>query len=177
MSVADGAIIRNSAGLPDRIDLATRKGTPIENTVEICGDKALHALRHKVLLEQLDGHQHKLIKVIKFGDASYNCVGLVFASRRVFVPTNQVDLLLKEDGYLFVNNNSILEGDIAVWRNETGGEAQHVGQVVYVKAINGISCPYILSKWGVEGEFIHPPQLVPSVFGDLIEYYRIERDV
>lgn len=166
-----------AAGFNKEIQLSTRRGRPILNEIELRGDYTIDKIRHDQTVNSFSSVHQKLIIPLSIGDMSYNCVGLIFASRRVFVHTNQITNILQDDGYKEVKDDRVRVGDIAIWRNEPLAEPEHVGIVVHVEEQNSIPLPYILSKWGSQGEFLHPPQLVPSCCGTFVEYWRVDRDV
>ena len=65
--------------------------------------------------------------------ATYNCFGLVFASRRTYVLDDQVETILEHDGYRPVRNMADLRlGDLVVYRQEAGGTITHIGVVIEI---------------------------------------------
>jgi hypothetical protein len=101
---------------------------------------------------------------------TYNCVGMVFASRRTHVDVEHLPQIYLEDLYRTVPSPEL--GDVAVYRDEAD-TMQHVGVVVGVEVnfATGQRSPTILSKWGGDGEYVHPPDHVPEAFGRITEYW------
>lgn len=164
-------------GQGDSIPLSTRKGTPIENSVmkprkippeekwRMDGLSGIHSLSMS---------QQSQIENTNEADTSYNCVGMVFGSRRVHICPSQIPLVLQEDDYQEVGPDDILVGDVVTWQ-DTDGDFNHIGVIVAVELKRNIRFPRVLSKWGNGGERIHPPRLVPTVYGPTIKYWRVCR--
>ena len=53
--------------------------------------------------------------------ATYNCVGLVFASRRAFVDIDEAPGILADDGYRRVARDEVVIGDLVVYRKQVAG--------------------------------------------------------
>ncbi len=109
---------------------------------------------------------------LRSSTAVYNCMGLVFASRRTWVDINQLGIIVEDDGYeKLANPNEVQIGDIALYKYE--GEVTHVGIIVRSESIGTTGTPVItvLSKWGVAGEYVHSVHDVPDVYGEAEEYW------
>jgi hypothetical protein len=102
----------------------------------------------------------------------YNCHGLTFGSRRTqIVQANEVRRILNEDNYSEVTVKTVLPGDVAVYFDEFG-DIHHSGIVTHVNVIlDEIRVPYVLGKWGVAHEVIHPYNEGPYS-GLAITFYR-----
>lgn len=105
--------------------------------------------------------------------ATYNCVGMVFATRRTWVDPEHVAQLLYDDNYKQVKQitNAKL-GDVVVYK-ANNGEILHVG-IIIEKALNLITGTLeikILSKWGPWAEFIHRPEEIYRPWGTLVEVW------
>ena len=86
----------------------------------------------------------------------YNCHGLTFLSRRAWLTEEEaIELVLADDGYAEVPRSRVLPGDIAVYRDHAG-HIEHTGVVVRVDQHQTLDLPWVLSKWGNAGEYIHP---------------------
>jgi len=99
----------------------------------------------------------------------YNCVGLIFASRRAWIEIDHIYDILREDGYKQVRLEDIMIGDVVLYKNYRG-EPVHVALVVTVDRVFGLNVK-VLSKWGVDGEFIHFIEDVPPFLGTPSEVY------
>ena len=88
----------------------------------------------------------------------YDCHGYTFTSGDVFIHDNQVDDILKDNGYLVTATPQI--GDIVIYR--VGGEVRHSG---IITAVAGGKVTRINSKWGRLNLFSHAPQDVPATYG------------
>lgn len=148
------------------IPLATKKGTLIPNSRR--WEKPPQALK-------VSEDQWRALcppARLRSLSATYNCVGLVFASRRTWVETDSLALILDEDGFHRVDEEKAVEpGDVAVYRNSSG-EITHLG-VVLEKQPDVGSGRFrfkLLSKWGAGGEYIHYSHDVPEILGGLAEF-------
>jgi hypothetical protein len=102
--------------------------------------------------------------------ATYNCFGLVFASRRTWIHEEALDLILRDDGYRRVDVPWI--GDVVIYR-DNDDNVNHVGIVVglNVDSMGGQPEILVLSKWGADGEYLHRHDHVPGLFGARVEYW------
>jgi hypothetical protein len=105
--------------------------------------------------------------------AMYNCVGMVFASRRTSIEATHIELILRDDGFYRVRRENVWEGDVVVYRRDN--LPQHVG-VVYqldrrVDEARAISEIWVLSQWGDCGEYIHKIAEVPTAYGSVTEFW------
>lgn len=108
--------------------------------------------------------------------ATYNCMGMVFASRRSHIHPKYLRKILKDDGYRPVQRTADVEvGDVVVYLE--AGDVSHVGIVVTKKPNieEGRIDFDVMSKWGHDGEYIHDLHDVPSVFGKELEFYTDRR--
>lgn len=88
--------------------------------------------------------------------SEYNCVGLVFASRRTWVDTDEVARILVEDGYTRIPLFEAEPGDVVVYR-DSHGELVHVA-VLHSREPNlerATVALNVLSQWGSDGEYFH----------------------
>lgn len=105
----------------------------------------------------------------------YNCVGLVFGSRRTCIEPDQVPMILADDGYERLREDELAIGDIVIYKADA--DIAHVGVVVWVPpptdTIKGAI--RVVSKWGEFGEYLHDLRQVPSAFGDPAEFWTHRR--
>ncbi len=107
--------------------------------------------------------------------AMYNCMGLVFASRRTCIDIDQARSVLSMDGYVPLNGiDATKVGDIVLYvRN---GTPMHVGVIVSkykgedIYSVNRETIK-VLSKWGDAGEYLHDIDDLPENFGRSTEYF------
>lgn len=110
--------------------------------------------------------------------ATYNCVGMVVASRRTWVDPADLLRVLREDGHRKLKGPEDTEpGDIIIYHDENG-EPCHVGLVVRKNLLLGRGPEdllTVLSKWGADGEYIHGASRVPGFLGRPAEYWTDRR--
>lgn len=103
-------------------------------------------------------------------DTTYNCFGMVFATRRTcIIDEGEVRKILHDDGYqdLPLEPGEWSVGDLVLYQT-ADGEIQHVGmiaQIVHDLEGGGTSVE-VLSAWGQSGEFLHPLDAVPELYGE-----------
>lgn len=164
------------AGAPrDRasIQLATKQGTYIPN--ERRREGAPDTLRAAVDLYVRERPNAQLRSI----SATYNCVGLVFATRRTWVDPDHLPMILREDGYSRVPNlERVRAGDVIIYRNDKG-ETVHIALVFTIEPEVATATWRLtaLSKWGANGEYMHTPEHVPHVYGRPSEYWSERRAV
>lgn len=101
--------------------------------------------------------------------AVYNCHGMTFASRRTkIVSAIDVRRILDDDNYHVVTGADILPGDIVLYLS-VSGDLNHSGVVVECPLE---SEPWVFSKWGNAGEFVHKVNDCPELYGPVLEYRR-----
>lgn len=94
----------------------------------------------------------------------YDCHGYTFTSGDVFIHDNQVDKILKDNGYLVTTDPKI--GDIVIYR--VNGEVRHSG---IITAVAGGKVTRVNSKWGRLNLFSHAPQDVPASYGSFTPWH------
>lgn len=149
------------------IRLATRENTCIPN--ERRRQKPPVAMKAAMKLA-LDGHSSVVMRSLS---SVYNCMGMVFASRRTWIDPEHLGMILKDDKYRRLTNDTEIEqGDVVVYRddNET---VSHVGIVVKVTTrLNEASIEVsVLSQWGADGEYFHLADDVNPALGSPAEYW------
>ena len=99
----------------------------------------------------------------------YNCVGLVFASRRAWIEIDHVYKILEEDGYYRVRRDEVVSGDVVVYKDQKN-MPRHVALIVTIERYKTLNIR-VISKWGQDAEFIHYLEdLVPQL-GEPTEFY------
>ena len=128
------------------IELDDRIGVHISNEQTVTGASQGACL-------QYDGkYPDNDLRVKHRGEASetYNCHGMVFASRRTAIP--HIEKILRREAHE-IDKRHVLPGDIIVYFSETG-DAEHSGVVVELPKGFGIGVR-VLSKWGSWREVLH----------------------
>jgi hypothetical protein len=134
----------------DSTNLYTRKGNRIPSVRR--GQRAPSAMRAAFDFITKD-HPTRRVRSL---DSSYNCMGMIFASRRSCIEPAQFQAIAADDGYECLPPNKMaLPGDVVVYRDENG-EVVHVGRIVDYFNIDGLALGYrVLSQIGADGEYIH----------------------
>jgi hypothetical protein len=106
--------------------------------------------------------------------ARYNCHGMTFASRRTGIyEATVVKQVIVEDGYVVINANDVLPGDVIIYYS-SDGDVEHSG-IVVSKIDSQLYVPQVLSKWGKFSEIIHWANQCPYTFSQA-KYYRITNE-
>jgi hypothetical protein len=159
--------------LPPSIACSTRQGNAISNNTALPADVPWLGNQQTLLLQESGLANDPDVQPAHAVDATYNCVGFVFGSRRAVILPDQISLVLGDDQYVEVSEENTLPGDLVTWAS--GGAYQHVGMVIRMREFYGVRLPEVLSKWGFYGEFTHPVRKVPTVYGDEVRYWRVTR--
>lgn len=163
--------------LPTRsLKLQTRCCNDIENDLP---DVRLDADE----MRRSDGHMRELVAK-QFGDTACrclelrrhatlddNCHGMTFANRRTNIRLSQtVEQVIREDGYVVVADADVKPGDIAVYYEaDNPTEIGHTGVVVRIEVLGTANrVPYVLSKWGRAGEYIHRVGTYPIRYSRIV---------
>ena len=153
------------------IELSTRENTCIPN--ERRHQRPPVAMQ--AALKLLQGN-HPSAKVRSLSSV-YNCMGMVFASRRTTIQPEHLDMILEDDQYKRLTDDSEVQpGDVVVYRDHSG-EVSHVGIVAKV-TINLKDEPIqvqVLSQWGADGEYFHLADDVHPGLGSPAEYWTDRR--
>ena len=105
--------------------------------------------------------------------SAYNCMGMVFATRRTWVEPEHLRMILEDDGYQRVTSEGQLElGDVVLYQNEDG-DIVHVGIVADVRTnlTDARKEVIVLSQWGRDGEYFHRVDDVHPLLGNPTEYW------
>jgi hypothetical protein len=88
-------------------------------------------------------------------DRGCNCFGWVFAGGRYWLCEDDMEAILKDNGYHQMNTARV--GDVVIYRDGAGAVV-HAG---LVRAAGEDGLLLVESKWGEFGRFIHPPSAHP----------------
>lgn len=100
----------------------------------------------------------------------YNCVGMIFASRRAWIEPDELKLIFCDDKYREIKKEELECGDIVIYTK--GNARTHVGLVTCVEWTDGEIGPiWVLSKWGLNAEVVHRIDVVPTKYGMPCEYW------
>ena len=97
-------------------------------------------------------------------DSTYNCVGLVFASRRTNVDPGELSWILQDDGYKQISEDMVEIGDLVVYRHDKEKPIVHIGVIVEKEAdVRSAKMRFsVLSQWSFHGEYFHEATHVPT---------------
>ena len=105
--------------------------------------------------------------------ALYNCGGLVFGSRRVWIDPDDFNQILEDDGYERITGPPS-PGDIVLYGTSPESIA-HVGVVHHTPVASSPHASHeilVRSQWGDAGEYVHEMRYVPEQFGQPLEILR-----
>lgn len=111
-------------------------------------------------------HNDNVIRLGPADDRS-NCHGWVFTGGKFILGPDDVELILKDNGYEPVSAPQ--PGDVVVYRNH--GTVSHTAVVRYTTPGQPV---LVAGKWGVLGVFLHPVD--KSCYGTEFAYYRSDRN-
>jgi hypothetical protein len=154
------------------IGLSTRRGTNITNERRL--ERAPAALRAASELWKKEYPNARL----RSATAVYNCMGLVFASRRTWIDPVHLAAILKDDDYRkLAGPHEVQTGDIVVYLNREDRSASHVGVVVKIEPeiANASWNIMVMSQWGADGEYFHFVNDVPKLLGEPNQYWTDRR--
>ena len=100
----------------------------------------------------------------------YNCVGMIFASRRAWIEIDYIYELLRADNYKLVPRERVIAGDLVLYKNQRD-EPSHIGLIIAVDQLGASQNIKVISKWGLDAEFIHFIDKVNSNLGKPTEFY------
>jgi hypothetical protein len=163
------------AGEPDypQLALQTRLGRNIRNEVRPEPNPAMLRASVSLWRERLPNAR------LRSSTGTYNCIGMIVASRRTWVDPGDLLQILKDDGYIKLSSDSEAEyGDVVVYHGKEG--VCHAGLVVGKNVFdpsNQRDTLVVLSKWGQEGEYVHDARDVPALCGIPSEYWTDRKGV
>lgn len=156
----------------DSLLLQTRAKWAIPNSIRL--ERPAVALRAAVDLIRELFPEARLRSIT----ATYNCVGLVVASRGTWVDPEHLAKILTDDGYRQLPRPEDAEaGDVVVY-HDADGEPCHVAIVVTKNlAVAGENRDLltVLSKWGADGEYLHDLTKLPLLLGRPAQYWTDRR--
>lgn len=154
------------------IPLATRTGQRIANVQGTSWPDSVMRERTRTHVRTFPNN------ALRSASSIYNCVGMVFASRRTAIDIGDVRWILEEDGYREIQRSDAQTGDVVLYIDRDG-DPSHVGRVVTFSSehLLEISALKILSQWGEDGEYLHAPDDVPPMFGQPREFWTDRRRV
>ena len=158
---------RGEPGDRSYIPLGTRRGTIIRN--ETRAEMSPEQLTEDALRWQ----RLRPMARLRSATAVYDCMGLVFAARRTSVATDQLRLILEEDGYSRVTEENVDIGDLVVYSR--GRMPDHIGLVSSIRSMPAGNVINVLSKWGASPEYEHPIYHVPEAYGRPTEFWTDRR--
>lgn len=103
-------------------------------------------------------------------------MGLLFGSRRTSIDIDQWDIIRTDDEYRRLAENEAPQfGDVVVYRK--GAAVTHVAVIARVEPGLSGGSPRIIvvSQWGFDGEYLHPQDVVPPLYGAVSEYWTDRR--
>jgi len=110
--------------------------------------------------------------------ATYNCVAMVFASRRTWVNTDQIAAILSDDGYKKVDEFHHIDiGDLVTYHDNADGGVTHIGIIMAHQRMpdGGQHAIEVMSKWGAAGEYLHKLEDVPDDYGEAAHFWTDRR--
>ena len=140
----------------DPLIIQTRARHPIDNAL---GLKMLaHEIEQRNRVQQGKHPAGAKLMVRKGPTGVYNCHGLTFLSRRAWLGEENeqqtVEMILHDDDYDEIEARQALPGDVILYYYDDGA-LEHSGIVINNPPTANEPEPWILSKWGHGGEFIH----------------------
>ena len=126
------------------IPLSTRRRRDIPNEQRMSAPPLrMQAAKDMILM----GHPGRNVRSLS---SVYNCMGMVFASRRTWVWPKDLQMILEDDDYRPVYDESeLVTGDLVVY-TDGAGDISHIAVITEVR-INLIDARreiFVTSKWG-----------------------------
>ena len=153
--------------IPPELSLSTRKRNQIPNEQRLPKKKVIMEAACNYVLQS---HPNARVRSL---NSVYNCMGMVFASRRTWVGPEHLDMILRDDEYRPIDDTGELQrGDVVVYRNDQGVPT-HVGIVAEIHPTleNGQLQITVLSQWGADGEYLHSVNDVNPLLGYPSDYW------
>ena len=148
------------------LKLSTCKGRPIKNTRRL---PLIPAIMKAAAEMHTASHSSAKLRSLS---SEYNCMGMVFASRRAEIDVGELPTILQDDEYIEVAPNKVERGDVLVYK-DAALNPTHVG-IVYSHSPNVCKANWdttVLSQWGRDGEYFHSAADVSPLLGKPIEFW------
>ena len=103
----------------------------------------------------------------------YNCMGMVFASRRTWIDPEHLEMILEDDEYQRIVSEAELQlGDLVIYRGDNN-QVTHVGIISMIdnNLETAIRRLFVLSQWGGDGEYFHEIHDVSPYLGTPAEFW------
>ncbi len=104
---------------------------------------------------------------LSYATTQANCHGWVFTEGKFLLCGNDVQKILAD--HLYSRTSKPVAGDVIIYRDAMGN-ILHTG---LVRFLNEKGEPFIESKWGIQGHFLHRPQ--DQIYSQYYSYYHTER--
>lgn len=173
ISMATSIIQSRDTTLRKGPPIVTRGNTEIETWYRLEANPARRKAMVEVIGASCPSGQPRSIT------QTYNCIGMVFASRRVWIDSNYFYTILSDDGYRPLGGlDDVQVGDLIVYKNPNG-EFTHVAIFIKKEPIivgGNKTRVWVLGQFGFDGEWIHPHDEVPKYCGKPVEYWTERRD-
>lgn len=163
-------IDRGGPNDPQALQHVTRKRRWIHN--EVAPELPPVQMREAIRIARQAGPDVRL----RSAASRYNCMGMLFASRRTSIDTDLWPLIQVDDEYRQLTPSEVPQpGDVIVYRRD--GNLSHLGLVLEVKTnlSDASVSATVLSQWGYSGEYVHPEGQVPTLHGVPREYWTDRR--
>lgn len=165
----------------DRSPVYTRSGTIIKqlelNDYQIQREwQTFDRVRRRTdaNLKSMADRNRRIRKVRSLSPYMYNCVGMIFSSRRAWIEIDELEQILAGDFYRKINMKQLDAGDIVIYTRN--GTRTHIGLIIFIeREANEIRNIVVLSKWGADGEIEHDLQIVPKGYGFPTEFWSEKR--
>lgn len=164
--MAQTIVGRGTSSDPRAIPLATKKKFSLRNERR----PQLPRARMRAAL-QIFSAEHPSLRPRSLS-STYNCVGMVFASRRTWVDPRWIPQILRDDGYRKTTREESECGDVVLYRDPRD-KIVHVGLVVCRRVVTRANEPdiLVLSQWGSDGEYFHDIDDVSEMLGSPQEFW------
>lgn len=161
----------------DRKPVYTRSGTAIKQLElnEYQKQRGWQTFDHvrrrtEIVLKNMADNNRMILKVRSLSPHMYNCVGMIFSSRRAWIEIDELQQILNDDNYGKISLEQLDTGDIVIYTKNS--VRRHIGLVTHIeRERNEIRNIVVLSKWGADGEIEHYLNAVPKGYGDPTEFW------
>ena len=172
----DGRTIRNLEYFPNGVTVNNIQFLPPGWALEDGSGPPGKVLAYVPSKEWTDAEKKKInddnkkafpkIKVVGDPTKVYDCHGFTFKSKKMRISNDDVDKIVKDQGWKPAGDGKHKKGDIIIYRDKAG-KVTHSGIVEEVGADGNVA--KVSSKWGASGEYVHDVKDVPSSYGTKTE--------